>query len=331
MNTYQKNLTTGKIEMYFAKADYLALSVEKKKEIKSNFLWSNYNSCWVSRSKNNTHWAEEVAKSLNLTFQGETGEKLSFATQVEREQERAAERAERMEARAEKAHQEGQAAYNRAHEIGRMIPFGQPILVGHHSEGRHRRDLEKIDNAMRKSCEGSKKAEYYENRAGVAEYTANGAKFKNVNYLLNRIAECKVELRAIERGLAGNDLYSRETGEKLPDGTQISEERKNKLETKKAEETEKLDFFNVKLQEIGGGQMTAERLKDARPLYVKAKGEWWPLKSINRDTVTVLNSIGIAEWTRKFKFDVLKGLEAGQVTKVYDRDGKEVVPTIRYK
>src|SRR5205823_811991 len=28
-----------------------------------------------------------------------------------------------------------------AHDIASRRPFGQPILVGHHSEGRHRRDL----------------------------------------------------------------------------------------------------------------------------------------------------------------------------------------------
>jgi hypothetical protein len=48
------------------------------------------------------------------------------------------------------------------------IPAGQPILVGHHSEKRHRRDLEKSDNKMRKSIELAKKAEYYEEKAKSA-------------------------------------------------------------------------------------------------------------------------------------------------------------------
>lgn len=37
-----------------------------------------------------------------------------------------------------------------AHRISDAIPFGQPILVGHHSEGRHRRDLKRIDTNHRK-------------------------------------------------------------------------------------------------------------------------------------------------------------------------------------
>ena len=31
----------------------------------------------------------------------------------------------------------------------KMVPLGQPILVGHHSEKRHRKDLTRIDDAFR--------------------------------------------------------------------------------------------------------------------------------------------------------------------------------------
>jgi len=38
------------------------------------------------------------------------------------------------------------------------IPMGQPILVGHHSERRHRKHLERLDNKMRKAVEADKEA-----------------------------------------------------------------------------------------------------------------------------------------------------------------------------
>lgn len=44
------------------------------------------------------------------------------------------------------------------------IPMGQPILVGHHSERRHRRHLERIDNLVRKGYDASKKADQLEDR-----------------------------------------------------------------------------------------------------------------------------------------------------------------------
>lgn len=66
---------------------------------------------------------------------------------------------------AENAEKRSDAAYNASHEISKYIPFGQPILVGHHSEKRHRRDIEKINNYMGKSCEEMEKAEKYKRKS----------------------------------------------------------------------------------------------------------------------------------------------------------------------
>lgn len=71
-------------------------------------------------------------------------------------------RAEELAAKAEK---ESDQRYKAAKQIIDFIPFGQPILVGHHSEGRHRRDLNRIDTNMRKSVEADEKAKYYTDKA----------------------------------------------------------------------------------------------------------------------------------------------------------------------
>ena len=44
------------------------------------------------------------------------------------------------------------------------IPLGQPILVGHHSERRHRRHLERIERIVRAGYDASKKAEQLRSR-----------------------------------------------------------------------------------------------------------------------------------------------------------------------
>ena len=49
-----------------------------------------------------------------------------------------------------------------------MTP-GQPILVGHHSEKRHRRDLERIDRNMQKGFAEREKANRHESRADNIE------------------------------------------------------------------------------------------------------------------------------------------------------------------
>jgi hypothetical protein len=82
------------------------------------------------------------------------------------------ERAEYYEGRADRAANRASAAHGRADRIADVIPFGQPILVGHHSERRHRRDLERIDRSMRTTIEESDKAERLRDRAEAAEQHA---------------------------------------------------------------------------------------------------------------------------------------------------------------
>lgn len=78
-------------------------------------------------------------------------------------------RRERLEAAADRAEARADSAYKRADmsEAATGIPFGQPVLVGHHSERRHRRAIEKADRAMRASIEESKRAEELRSKAAA--------------------------------------------------------------------------------------------------------------------------------------------------------------------
>lgn len=76
-------------------------------------------------------------------------------------------RRERLERAAEKARAESAQRFGAADRIGSFIPMGQPILVGHHSERRHRRDLDKIHNNMTKGVEASKRADRLEHLAAT--------------------------------------------------------------------------------------------------------------------------------------------------------------------
>lgn len=84
-------------------------------------------------------------------------------------EQKRAERAERYRELAEKneqlANQQNQAGWDKLHQI----PFGQPILIGHHSERRHRNHIKRVDAHFAKSKEASDKADYYRNRAAAAE------------------------------------------------------------------------------------------------------------------------------------------------------------------
>lgn len=83
---------------------------------------------------------------------------------------------ERRVAKAERYRQYAANALQRASEteqavrrITEAIPPGQPILIGHHSERRHRRDAERIRNGMVRQIEETKKAEYWRGRAHAVE------------------------------------------------------------------------------------------------------------------------------------------------------------------
>ena len=84
----------------------------------------------------------------------------------------AAARAERLRERAAAASAEAQHQYERSRQAVAGIPFGQPILVGHHSERRHRRDVERSHVAMGRSVEAAREAESLERRAEAAEALA---------------------------------------------------------------------------------------------------------------------------------------------------------------
>jgi hypothetical protein len=73
----------------------------------------------------------------------------------------------RLAARAEKVAAEAQTHFRRVDAIASMIPFGQPILVGHHSEKRHRADIARIRNGMDKGVEASRKADQLQQRAAA--------------------------------------------------------------------------------------------------------------------------------------------------------------------
>lgn len=76
-------------------------------------------------------------------------------------------RRERLEGRAVSLKSLAGASFEASHRAIAHIPFGQPILVGHHSERRHRRDLENSERAMRRACELSEAAKAAEHRAAA--------------------------------------------------------------------------------------------------------------------------------------------------------------------
>jgi hypothetical protein len=98
------------------------------------------------------------------------GERDDPETRTTRRHQRDRQLVELHEQRAATATAEADHAWQQARGIAEMIPPGQPILVGHHSERRHRRDLAKIDRAMRRSIDADDTARHYQDRAAAAAH-----------------------------------------------------------------------------------------------------------------------------------------------------------------
>lgn len=112
--------------------------------------------------------------------------------------ERRERRVERLEGWAEgretKAHEE----YTKARNIADGIPLGQPVLVGHHSEGRHRRDLARIDDAYRRTAEHAAKAKRHAEKARNIEAQLASSIYSDDADAIERLRE-RIEALEVER------------------------------------------------------------------------------------------------------------------------------------
>ncbi len=117
-------------------------------------------------------------------------------------------RAERLDEWAAKREAKSLQAAQAADRIADGIPLGQPILVGHHSEAAHRRDIERIHSGMNKALEHERKAESMSSRAdGIRSQLANAIYSDDTDAipaLEERIAKLEAERESYK---AANSAY----------------------------------------------------------------------------------------------------------------------------
>lgn len=126
---------------------------------------------------------------------------LELAGEIEDEDkslvERAEERAERFEQYSENRAADAERAHDAVSAIADNIPLGQPILVGHHSEKRARKDAEKIENGMRKAVKMWQQSKYWTDRAAGAIRHAKYKERPDVRH--RRIKGIEADLRKTQR------------------------------------------------------------------------------------------------------------------------------------
>lgn len=132
---------------------------------------------------------------------------IELAGEIEAEEttlaERAQAKADRLEGIADRRANESSAYSRRADELSRAFEFGQPILVGHHSERKARKTQEKMHNAMDKSVQAHRAVGYWLYRATSVEHHANRKNDPRVR--ARRIKTLLAELRDHQRRI--NDAH----------------------------------------------------------------------------------------------------------------------------
>lgn len=110
--------------------------------------------------------------------------------------ERREARADRLRGWAEKREAKAEAALEQARTMADMIPFGQPILVGHYSEGRDRRYRDRIGSTFERSLEHAEKARSMTGQAATIESQLDRSIYSDDPDAAERLEERIAELEA---------------------------------------------------------------------------------------------------------------------------------------
>lgn len=96
---------------------------------------------------------------------------------------------ERYKGLAEKNKRESDVRYNTAHKMSGAIPFGQPILIGHHSEKADRNYRKRMRSNLDKSIEADKSDDpdaVVKLKEKLAKLESNQEKFKAINRAIKK-------------------------------------------------------------------------------------------------------------------------------------------------
>ncbi|MEN8656084.1 DUF3560 domain-containing protein [Streptomyces sp. 21So2-11] len=248
------------------------------------FRWSRNLDCWyLPHSRDHatytsslellTRRLRDVGFEVTLTI--DNADRRSFSEAEDEREEKAEGRAERFGGYAASAARNSEAAWKSSHEISERFAFGQPILVGHHSEGRARRDHARMDNAMRKSIGERDRADHWTGRAQAA---ANYERFKkDPGRTLRRLDTLRADLRAVEKWQRGESAkgYSRN-----PDDPELT--------IRHEELTEEIEHWEQIIKDAEAeGVKVWSRADFTRGDFVLYRGTWYEVLRGNPKSVTI--------------------------------------------
>lgn len=199
---------------------------------------------------------------------------------------RQADRVDALEAKADRKGADDAAAWDRVERaMSRLPEGGEPIHVGHHSEGRHRNAIKKADAAMRRSVEASSAAEHARGKAEAASHTTD-RRYRPVT-VANRIETLGAEIRKLERRIT-EPRYDAERGY-IPATAEQVEAARARLTPYIDEKRDQVAYWEgVRAAQIESGTATGySRETVKKGDRVKVRGHWYDVVRANVKTVSV--------------------------------------------
>jgi hypothetical protein len=260
----------------------------------AGFRWSSNLGAWyLPRTQHESTRRAKVAQLRRKLGDGNVhvsdggrGKTTSAAEREAAGRASAAARADRMDARASKLSAESEARRKASDAITEHIPMGQPILVGHHSQRRHERALERAHSNDRKSWEAAAEAKRAEAAAAQARKTAAG---ETPLARQRRIDRNEAEIRKIDRELSDHQLAS-----KIPADSPIagrvahmraSQDRLGQLSARRAELADQVAHDKSQIAASGHTTVTSKDVTAGD--MVTYRGRTHIVTKVNKTTVSV--------------------------------------------
>lgn len=267
----------------------------------AGFIWAPVQKLFVQV------WSPE-REDLLLALAGDVEDEATSA------EDRAWNRAERFAQYSKNAEARGEHEESRAEEMTDGIPLGQPILVGHHSEHKARKQAERIENTVNRAVDEFKKADYWRNRA--RRVVAHAARHDQPSVVFRRIKSLETEMRKYERMAdpksaewVCKSVWMRDDGKSVEEIGQAWAER----ETYALRWIEHLSNRLVYEREVY--QLTGGVPADVRPLEVDGAvfylGKWHKILRVNRHQgqITSVSVPSGYSWADKITVDKIQAIK----------------------
>ena len=202
-------------------------------------------------------------------------------------------RAEGLRAAAARGDQNAQRAWNAVERAAQAVPpGGEPIKIGHHCEGRHRKAIATAQKAMARAVAAAAEAEAKWRKAEASE--AAEAHRRNPVTVRNRIERLEAEQRRDERSRDGYRRTPSRADGAVGECQAATGEGRERLLRHMADRQEQIDYWRrvYETQQAEGIATAYSREMIAKGDAVCYRNRWYEVTRVNAKSVTVKMSRG---------------------------------------